>query len=53
MWAAIAMWPDISFVVSLLSQFLENTGRADWNAVKHVFKYLKGMQDYKLMLGKN
>ena len=53
MWAAVATWPDLAFTVSLLSQFLENPGEIHWNAVKRVLKYLKGMKDYKLTLGRN
>jgi len=34
MWAAVATCPDISFAVSLLSQFLENPGIMHWNMVK-------------------
>jgi hypothetical protein len=44
---------DISFVVSTLSQFLENHGGTHWTAAKMVFKYLKGTRDYKLTLGRN
>ena len=51
MWAAVATRPDISFAVSLLSQFLENPGITHWNAVKRVFRYLKGTKDKKLVLG--
>jgi Reverse transcriptase (RNA-dependent DNA polymerase) len=53
MWAAVATQPDIAFSVSLLSQFLENPGGTHWNAVKHVFKYLKGTKHCKLTLGRN
>jgi hypothetical protein len=42
MCAAVATRPDISFAVSLLSQFLKNPGITHWNTVKRVFKYLKG-----------
>ena len=34
MWTAVATQPDIAFSVSLLSQFLKNPGRTQWNAVK-------------------
>jgi hypothetical protein len=36
MWAAVATHPDISFAVSLLSQFLEYPGITHWNAFKRV-----------------
>jgi len=34
MYASVATWPDITFVVSTLLQFLENLGEAHWQAVK-------------------
>ena len=33
-YCAIATWPDIAFLVSLLSQYNENPGRIHWEAVK-------------------
>ena len=53
MWAAVAKQPDIAFAVSLLSQFLENPGALHWKAVKRVMRYLNGMKNYKLTLGRN
>ena len=53
MWEAVATWPDIAFIVSLLSQFLKNPGEIHWNAVKRVLKYLKETKYYKLTLGRN
>ena len=42
MYASVATRPDITFVVSTLSQFLENLGEAHWQVVKRVFCYLAG-----------
>ena len=53
MWAVVATQPDVAFVVSLLSQFLENPGEIHWKAVKRVMRYLKGTKNYKLTLGIN
>ena len=53
MWAAMATQPDIAFAVSLLSQFLKNPGEIHWKVVKRVMRYLSGMKNYKLTLGKN
>lgn len=36
--------PDISYAVGVLSQHLENPGRAHWDAFIHVLRYLKGTQ---------
>ena len=51
MYAAVATRPDISFAVSTLSQFLDNLGRAHWEAVKHIFWYLSGTRDLELTYG--
>jgi hypothetical protein len=51
MYAAVATRPDIAHAITALSQFLENPGRAHWQAVQRVLKYLKGMADYVLMYG--
>ena len=53
MWAAVATQLDIALAVSLLSQFLKNPGEICWKSVKHVLRYLKGLKDYKLFLGRN
>jgi hypothetical protein len=34
--------------VGVLARFSKNPGLAHWNAVKHLFRYLKGTLDYKL-----
>jgi ATP-binding cassette subfamily B (MDR/TAP) protein 1 len=52
MWAAMATRPDIAFTVSLLLQFMESPGKAHWEAIKRVFKYLKGMKNNELIIGK-
>ena len=50
-WAAVGTQPDIVFVVGMLSQYLENPGRAHWEAVKRVFCYLQGTKEWKLTYG--
>jgi hypothetical protein len=50
-WAAVGTRPDISFVVGVLSQYLENPGRVHWEAVKRVFRYLQGTKDWRLTYG--
>ena len=37
--------------MSTFSQFLENPGEVHWEAVKHIFRYLSGTQDYALTYG--
>ena len=51
MYASIATCLDITFAVSTLSQFLENLGEAHWEAIKCVFQYLSGTQNYMLTYG--
>jgi hypothetical protein len=52
MWAAIMTRPDIAFAMSLLLQFMENPGKAHWEAIKRVLKYLKGIKNNELIIGK-
>jgi hypothetical protein len=51
MYLAIATRPDIAYAVGVLARFNSNPGKAHWNAVKHLFHYLKGTIDYKLTYG--
>ena len=45
--------PDLAFVVTRLSQSLENPSESDWMTVKHVMKYLKGTINQKLLYCKS
>ena len=47
---AISTRPDISFAVGRLARYNTNPGPAHWQAVKHLFRYLKGTMDYRLTL---
>ena len=40
--------PDLSWVVSKLSQHLADPDESDWIMVKHVLRYIKGTLEYKL-----
>ena len=51
MYLAISTHPDIAYAVGVLGRFNSNPGMAHWNAVKHLFRYIKGTLDYKLVLG--
>jgi hypothetical protein len=51
MYASVATWPDITFAISYLSQFLENPGRVHWEAVKRVLRYLSGTKTHALTYG--
>jgi len=51
MYASLGTQPDISFAVQTLSRFASNPGLAHWEAVKRVFRYLKGMHTLWLSYG--
>jgi hypothetical protein len=41
--------PDICYPVGVLARFCSNPGMAHWKAVKHLFRYLQGTKDMKLV----
>ena len=43
--------PDIFYAVGVLARFNTNPGVKHWKAVQHLFRYLKGSLDYKLVYG--
>lgn len=49
MYAAIATHPDIAYTVNSLSQFNTKPMQIHWNVVKHIFKYLQGTKDIRLI----
>ena len=49
MYLATATRPDIAVTVGVLARFNQNPGIAHWKAVKHLFRYLKGTMDFKLV----
>jgi len=51
MYASLGTRPDISFAVQTLSHFAVNPGLAHWEAVKRVFRYLKGTCELWLSYG--
>ncbi|KAF7779102.1 hypothetical protein Agabi119p4_3447 [Agaricus bisporus var. burnettii] len=51
MYAAIATQPDIAFTIQVLLKFSKNPGEEHWEAVKRVFRYLKGTRDLWLTFG--
>ncbi|GBM72637.1 hypothetical protein AVEN_238222-1 [Araneus ventricosus] len=46
MFLAITKRPDIAFAVNVVSRFQSNPGQVHWNAVKRIFRYLKGTAAY-------
>ena len=51
MYLGLTSRPDISNAVGILSRFSANPGPAHWKAVKHLFRYLQGTKDLKLVYG--
>lgn len=51
MYAAMGTRPDIAFATSTVAQFLENPGSVHWEAVKRIFRYLKGTKELSLVYG--
>jgi len=45
---AMMTHPDIAPSVAYLARFNANSGPAHWNALKHLFRYIKGTSDDKL-----
>ena len=53
MYAMVATRPDISHAVGVVGIFMHNPGRSHYNAVKHVFRYLTGTKDHRILFGPN
>jgi hypothetical protein len=53
MYLATQTRPDISYTVGMLARFNSNPGEMHWKAVKHLFRYIKGTLDYRLIYSKS
>ncbi|KAG9453509.1 hypothetical protein H6P81_006413 [Aristolochia fimbriata] len=53
MYAMVSTRPDIAHAVGVVSRFMKNPGKEHWEAVKWIFRYLKGTSDYCLCFGGN
>ena len=51
MYAMVCTRPDISQAVSVVSRFMANPGKAHWQGVKWILRYLKGTADKGLCFG--
>jgi len=51
MYAALGTCPDIAFAVQTMSCFTSKPGPMHWEAVKRIFRYLKGTRDLWLSYG--
>lgn len=51
MYASLGTRPDITYAVAILSRYSDNPGRAHWDAVRRVLRYLKGTRTLRLTYG--
>lgn len=49
MYLSLTTRPDIAYAVAVLARFSANPGVNHWKAVKHLFRYLQGTKDMKLV----
>ena len=52
MYAMVCTRPDIAHIVGVVRRFLENPNKEHWEAVKWIFKYLRGTSKLCLSFGK-
>ena len=50
-YASLGTRPDITYAVQTVSHFSKNPGQAHWEAVKRIFRYLKGSKEFWLTYG--
>ena len=48
MYAMVCTRPNIAQAVRVLSHYMSNPGRAHWDVVKIVFRYLRGTSKYSI-----
>ena len=53
MYAMVCTRPDLAQAISAISKFLSNPGRSHWDAVKWIFRYLRGTTNYGLMFSRH
>ena len=51
MYAMVCTRPDIRYAVGAVRRFMSNPGKEHWNAVKWIFRYLKGTSNVCLRFG--
>ncbi|GKE57222.1 hypothetical protein Tco_1496407 [Tanacetum coccineum] len=51
MYVMVCTRPDIAHAMSVVSQYMVHPGKEHWNAVKCIFRYLKGTCDVGLIYG--
>lgn len=51
MYAMVCTRPDLAHAVSVISRFMSQPGKEHWQAVKRIFRYLRGTSDISLVYG--
>lgn len=51
MYATVCTRPDIAYAVGVVSRFITNPGKAHWEEVKWILRYLKGTSTSCLCFG--
>jgi hypothetical protein len=52
MYAMVCTRPDLAHAVSIISRYMANPGREHWNAVKWIFRYLKGTAEHGILFSR-
>uniref|UniRef100_A0A2N9FEH3 CCHC-type domain-containing protein n=1 Tax=Fagus sylvatica TaxID=28930 RepID=A0A2N9FEH3_FAGSY len=52
MYAMVCTRPDLAHAVSTVSRYMANPRREHWNAVKWIFRYLKGTAEYGILFSR-
>ena len=53
MYAMVCTRPDLAHAVSVVSRYMADPGKEHWQAVKRIFRYLRGTSDIGLHYGAN
>jgi hypothetical protein len=52
MYAMVCTRPDLAHAVTTISRYMANPGREHWNAVKWIFRYLKGTAEHEILFSR-
>uniref|UniRef100_A0A2N9GFK1 CCHC-type domain-containing protein n=1 Tax=Fagus sylvatica TaxID=28930 RepID=A0A2N9GFK1_FAGSY len=52
MYAMVCTRPDLAHAMSTVSRYMANPGREHWNAVKWIFRYLKGTAEHGILFSR-
>ncbi|KAL5555335.1 hypothetical protein UlMin_037571 [Ulmus minor] len=52
MYSMVSIRPDLSYAMSVLNRFMNNPGKSHWEAMKWLFRYIKGTTNIGLVYEK-